>query len=163
MRRLERSLEWQEDSESPVPIPMDLQHASEDFERYLIAARDASGLATRNQTYTMTDGVFRVFRRRLTVKDALRFADVLPPILRAMFVFDWDTEQPQLAFGDRGAMTREAQALRKDHNFAPDSCIGDVARALRKTVDEKEFDRVLASLPDGAAEFWEVNAVSGSP
>lgn len=142
---------------------MELQHASEDFERYLIASRDVSGLATRNQIYTMTDGVLRVFRRRLTVKDALRFADVLPPVLRAMFVFDWDTEQPRLAFGDWGAMTREAQALRKDHNFAPDSCISDVARALRKIVDEKEFDRVLASLPAGAAEFWKINAVSGSP
>ncbi|HML27854.1 MAG TPA: DUF2267 domain-containing protein, partial [Hyphomicrobium sp.] len=116
----------------------------------------------RNQTYTMTEGVFRVFRQRLTVKDALRFADALPPVLRAMFVFDWDTDQPQLRFEDRGAMTREAQALRKDHNFAPDSCISDVARALRKMVDEREFDRVLASLPAGAADFWNVSAVSGS-
>lgn len=135
---------------------MELQHASEDFERYLIDARDASGLTTGNQTYTMTEGVFRVFRQRLTLKDALRFADVLPPVLRAIFVSDWDTEEPQLAFGDRGAMTREAQALRKDHNFAPDSCIGDVARALRKNVDEKAFDAVLAFLPEGAADFWKV-------
>lgn len=135
---------------------MELQHASEDFERDLIDARDASGLTTRNQTYTMTEGVFRVFRQRLTLKDALRFADVLPPVLRAIFVSDWDTEEPQLAFGGRGAMTREAQALRKDHNFAPDSCIGDVARALRKNVDEKAFDAVLAFLPEGAADFWKV-------
>lgn len=135
---------------------MELQHASEDFERYLIDARDASGLTTRNQTYTMTEGVFRVFRQRLTLKDALRFADVLPPVLRAIFVSDWDTEEPQSAFGDRGAMTREAQALRQDHNFAPDSCIGDVARALRKNVDEKAFDAVLAFLPEGAVDFWKV-------
>lgn len=135
---------------------MELQHASECFERYLVDARDASGLTTRNQTYTMTEGVFRVFRRRLTLKDALRFADVLPPVLRAIFVFDWETDQSQLAFGDRGAMTREAQALRKDHNFAPDTCISDVARALRKNVDEKAFDAVLASLPEGAADFWKV-------
>jgi uncharacterized protein (DUF2267 family) len=51
-------------------------------------------------------------------------------------------------------MTHEAQALRKDHNFAPDTCIEDVAAALRQNTDRDAFDRVLASLPKGAVDFW---------
>ena len=133
---------------------MELQHASEDFERFLRDARDIAGLATRNQTYTMVQSVLQVFRRRLVVADAIRFAGALPPILRAIFVADWDPGEPQRPFLDRQAMTREAQSLRRDHNFSPDSCIGDVAAALRKHVEETDFDRVVAALPQGASEFW---------
>jgi uncharacterized protein (DUF2267 family) len=139
-----------------MPIPMDVQHASEQFEKFLADARDISGLTTRNQTYTMVQGVLQVFRRRLTLSDAIRFAGVLPPVLRAIFVSDWDTNEIPANFADRSSMAQEAMALRRDHNFAPPSCIGDVAAALRKHIDAPDFERVLASLPDGAAEFWRV-------
>jgi uncharacterized protein (DUF2267 family) len=43
-----------------------------------------------DRPYTMTQGVFQVFRRRLNVTEALRFADTLPPVLRAIFVADWN-------------------------------------------------------------------------
>jgi uncharacterized protein (DUF2267 family) len=51
-------------------------------------------------------------------------------------------------------MMQEVRALRADHNFAPETVIQDVARALRRHVDEAAFDRVLESLPSGASEFW---------
>jgi uncharacterized protein (DUF2267 family) len=137
-----------------MPIPMEYQHASEEFERFLQDARELSGLATRNQVYTMTEGVLQTFRRRLTVDDALRFANVLPPVLRAIFVAEWDLREPRLPFADRQAMTAEAQSLRRDHNFSPDSAITDVAAALRKNVDETAFDHVLSTLPVGAKDFW---------
>jgi uncharacterized protein (DUF2267 family) len=133
---------------------MELQQASADFERFLADAREISGLTTRNQTYTMVQGVLQTFRRRLSFADAIRFAGVLPPILRAIFVADWNTDEPRLSFGDRAAMAREVQSLRQNHNFSPPSCILDVATALRQHVDAADFDRVLASLPVGAAEFW---------
>ena len=139
-----------------MPIPMEYQHASDDFERFLAIAGARAGLTTRNQTWTMVDGVFRVFRRRLSVAEVLRFAAVLPPVLRAMFVVDWDVEAVPVPFGDRVAATEEVRGLRVHHNFAPDTAITDVAAALRGVVDEAAFDRVLAGLPVGAAAFWAV-------
>ncbi|MGD9658159.1 MAG: DUF2267 domain-containing protein [Methylocystis sp.] len=139
-----------------MPIPMDIQHASEQFEAFLADARERSGLATRNQTYTMTQGVLQAFRRRLSVADAIRFASVLPPVLRAIFVSDWNPDEPQAPFGDRASMISDVQALRRDHNFSPETCVDDVAAALRARVDENAFDRVLASLPPDAADFWKV-------
>jgi uncharacterized protein (DUF2267 family) len=53
-------------------------------------------------------------------------------------------------------MIRDVQLLRRDHNFSPATCIDDVAAALRARVDESAFDRVLAALPAGAADFWKV-------
>lgn len=139
-----------------MTIPMDLQCASKDFEKFLADARDASGLTTRNQTYTMVQGVMLVFRRRLDLKEGIRFAGVLPPLLRAIFIGDWDTDERQLPFYDRSEMTREVQALRKNHNFSPETSIRDVASALRKNIDEEAFEQVMAFLPQEASEFWRV-------
>ncbi|QGM96654.1 DUF2267 domain-containing protein [Methylocystis parvus] len=139
-----------------MPIPMDYQHASEEFEQFLRDAIDVSGLTTRNQVYTMTQGVLQVFRRRLDVGDALRFADVLPPVLRAIFVFDWDIREPKRPFERRELMTAEVQSLRRDHNFSPDTAIRDVATALRRNLNEADLDRVLSVLPKEAVEFWRV-------
>jgi uncharacterized protein (DUF2267 family) len=102
----------------------------------------------------MTQGVLQAFRRRLSVKDAVDFANVLPVCLRALFVTDWDLDEPVKGFGERGAMTEEVRSLRAEHNFSPDTAIRDVARALRRHVDEDKFDQVLSRLPPGAIEFW---------
>ncbi|WP_428677446.1 DUF2267 domain-containing protein [Reyranella sp.] len=140
-----------------MPVPVEYKRASMDFDRFMIDARDISGLATTHQTYTMVQGVFQAFRRRLDVKEAIRFANVLPPVLRALFVADWDLNEPRRPFEDRATMTREVQTLRPDHNFAPHTSIHDVAAALRKNIDQAELDRVLASLPSGALAFWQVD------
>jgi uncharacterized protein (DUF2267 family) len=139
-----------------MPMPMEYQHASEEFERFLRDAISVSGLTTRNQVYTMTQGVLQVFRRRLDIGDALKFVNVLPPILRAIFVSDWDIHEPKRPFDKRELMTAEVQSLRGDHNFSPDTAIRDVAMALRKSVNETELDRVLSGLPKEAVEFWRV-------
>lgn len=73
-----------------MPVPSEYQRASLDFEKFLSDARDASGLTTTNQAYTMVQAVLQTFRRRLTLQDAIRFAGILPPVLRSLFVADWD-------------------------------------------------------------------------
>ena len=138
-----------------MPIPMEYQRASEHFTGFLLDARDISLLGSTHQTYTMVQGVLQVFRRRLDLIDAIRFAAQLPPLLRAIFVTDWDVNEPRRLFDDRATMTKEVQALRASHNFAPDTAIRDVAKALRMHVDEAAFDRVLAQLPEGAVQFWQ--------
>jgi uncharacterized protein (DUF2267 family) len=138
-----------------VPVPFGYENATTEFQLFLRDARDAAGLVTTNQSFTMVEGVLRAFRRRLSVRDAIAFADVLPAIPRAIFVSHWDLDEPRRAFGDRAQLVAEARALRHDHNFSPDTCIEDVAGALRKHIDQAAFDRVLARLPAGAAEFWD--------
>ena len=137
-----------------MPLPMEYQHASDDFERFLAEARGRADLTTRNQTWTMIDAVLRVFRRRLTVAEALRFAEILPPLLRAMFVVDWDVEAAPLPFGSRDALTAEVRSVRPHHNFAPPTAIADVAATLRAHVDPTALETVLATLPEGAREYW---------
>jgi len=139
-----------------MTVPEQYEFAAQAFGAFMRDAREAAGLTSNHQTYTMVQGVFQAFRRRLEIKDAIRFAQVLPPILRAIFVADWNVDDPVRPFADRATMTADVQGLRGDHNVAPDTSIEDVARALRRHVDRPQFERVLASLPPEAAAFWRV-------
>ncbi|WP_298831065.1 DUF2267 domain-containing protein [uncultured Piscinibacter sp.] len=137
-----------------MPVPSEYQRASLDFEAFLVDARDFAGLVTTNQAYTMVEGVFRTFRCRLSMAEGLAFANVLPPVLRALFVEDWDTSAPVQPFASRETMTAEVQALREAHNFSPANAISSVATALRKHVQHERLEQVLAKLPTGAIQFW---------
>jgi uncharacterized protein (DUF2267 family) len=139
-----------------MPMPWTYRHASKEYRAFLDDARNRMGLASDNMAYTAVDGVFQVFRRRLTAQQGLDFASVLPAVLRAIFVHNWDVSQPPAAFGNRRSMTEEARSLRKDHNLTPDNAIEATAWALRRCVDQRDLDRVLATLPDGARDFWQV-------
>ena len=139
-----------------MPVPAEYQRATDDFYKLLTDARDSAGLTTTHQAYTMVQGVLQVFRRRLEVNEAIRFLNVLPVGVRALFVADWDVNEPKRPFVDRAVMTKEVRALRPEHNFAPETAIRDVATALRHNLDEVAFDRVLATFPHGATEFWQL-------
>jgi uncharacterized protein (DUF2267 family) len=73
-----------------MTIPAEYQRATDHFHQFLCDARDAASLETVNQAYTITHGVMQAFRRRLPVPDAIRFANVLPADIRALFVADWN-------------------------------------------------------------------------
>ncbi|MCU7933823.1 MAG: DUF2267 domain-containing protein [Candidatus Thiodiazotropha sp. (ex Dulcina madagascariensis)] len=137
-----------------MPVPFEYSRAADHFYEFLLEARDTAELGSTHQAYTMTQGVLQAFRRRLDFKGAILFASVLPVGLRALFVADWDTDEPKRQFEGRADMTQEVQALRVAHNFAPDTAIRDVAYALRQHVDETIFDSILARLPEGAVDFW---------
>lgn len=138
-----------------MPIPAEYQRATDDFYKVLLDARDMAELGSTHQTYTMVQGVLQTFRRRLDVKETILFAGVLPPVLRAIFVTDWNIDERKRPFEDRSVMTKEVQSLRKTHNSSPDNAIRIVARALRNNIDEAAFDEVLAKLPKGTVEFWQ--------
>ena len=137
-----------------MPVPAEYERASDQFYKFLIDARDTANLTSTHTAYTMTQGVFQVFRRRLSFPEAIAFANVLPICLRALFVSDWNTEEPRKPFQDRTEMIVEVRSLRPEHNFSPDTAIHDVAVALRRHVDETVFDQLLAGFSEGAVEFW---------
>jgi uncharacterized protein (DUF2267 family) len=137
-----------------MPIPMEYHHATDEFEAFMKDLLAISLLKTRHQGYTMLQAVLQVFRRRLTLEEAIAFANLLPAVLRAIFVSDWDTREPLMPFLDREAMMDEVRALRHNHNFSTPSAIEDVTSAIRRHVDMPRLDAFLGTLPAGARAFW---------
>ncbi|MFC2966724.1 DUF2267 domain-containing protein [Acidimangrovimonas pyrenivorans] len=81
-------------------------------------------------------------------------------MLRAIFVAGWLPVMP-VPFADREQMMRAARDVRRNHNFCPETVIGDVAWALRRHVDAADFERVLERLPEAARAFRQVPGAAG--
>jgi len=137
-----------------VTVPLEYKNASREFEQILLDARDGMGVATTNMSYTAVQAVLTVFRRRLDPTQVADFSRLLPAVLCAVFISDWHPHEPPVPFSDRAEMTREVQAFRGDHNFSPDTAIGDFAAVLRKYVHARQLEEVLARMPAEASEFW---------
>lgn len=107
--------------------------------------------------YTAVDAVLQVFRRRLTAQQGLEFASVLPSVLRAIFVTGWDVTKPPVSFADWDTLIREVKQVRVNHNLTPNNAIEATAWALRRCTNAREFERILAKMPEGAIAFWQVD------
>lgn len=142
----------------PVTLPFEYQNPSLQFERFMADARDCAGLATTNMAWNMVVGVLHAFRRRLTVNQALSFALVLPPMIRALFMEGWSPEQPVLPFGEPAEWLADVRSVRPEHNFSPPDAVASVATALRRHVDADAFERVLETLPVEASRYWQTKA-----
>ena len=140
-----------------MPVPSEYQRATQHFEKFMHDVCEESGLNTSHAAYSMVVGVLHAFRRRLSIKDALRFANALPPVLRALYVANWDADEPIQPFQDIATMTKEVKALRAEHNFSTDTAIHDVAVALRRNIIEPDFDQFLSTFPKGAIDYWRVH------
>lgn len=139
-----------------MPVPFEYQNASMQFDRFLVDARDNAELATTNMAWNMVVGVLHTFRRRLSARQVLEFSALLPPVTRALFLEGWDVEAAPSPFAAPEALLAEVRSVRPEHNFSTDNAIVSVAAALRKQVDTERFDRLIASLPEGSSEYWEV-------
>ena len=140
-----------------MPMPSTYQRATEEWRAFLEDVKGRMDLVSDNMAYTAADGVFQVFRRRLTAQQGLDFASVLPAVPRAIFVKDWDVTATPVPFAYRQVMTREAQELRRHHNLTPDNAIEATAWAVRRCTDPLALERVLATLPQEARDFWRVD------
>lgn len=135
-------------------MPWTYRQATREWQAFLSDARAAMDLTSDNATFTAVEGVLLAFRRRLTPQQAIDFAQILPSVLRALFVADWQLDETPLPPGTRSDWTAEARALRPHHNLTPPHCVAATALALRKSVLRDDLDRVLAMLPTFATEFW---------
>lgn len=137
-----------------MPMPLEYRQASADFDAFMKDLVATSMLTSSHQAYTMLQAVLQVFRHRLSVGQAIAFANMLPPVLRAIFVSDWDVDAPARPFVTRDELMKEIRALRHDHNVSTDTAIEDVTSVIRRHVDPAAFERVLRRLPPEARDFW---------
>ena len=138
-----------------MPIPREYQRAADDFSAFLEDIKSAMNSPTRNTAYTTVQAVFIVFRKRLTIEQAIAFASVLPAVLRAIFVQDWNTAEARREFLDLDAMNAEVKAVRQAHNFSPEDAIEQVAAVMWRHVDRDAFRKTLTAISPEALAFWD--------
>lgn len=143
-----------------MTLPLKYQNASLDFERFLVDARDRACLATTHMAWNMVVGVLHTFRRRLTIKQVIRHSMVLPPVIRSLFLEQWNPGQELAGFGTQDRWLAEVRSVRPEHNFSPPNAISAVAKALRNRMEQVEFERAPAELPPEAAQFLSIQGAA---
>ncbi len=139
-------------------MPMKIAHATDEFNAFLVKTGNELDLATRNQVYTTVQSVLVVFRRRLTATQILTFAQVLPPVLKAIFIDGWQPDEQTALFGERRDWIREVKSIRKHHNFSPDNAIEIVAHCIWSIAETEKFSAALHAIGPNAEAYWNVNA-----
>ena len=137
-----------------MPYPPDFETASRDFDVFLDRLKLETDTTTRHQAFQIAYAVLRVFRNHLETRDALVFADALPPLLRAMFVEDWTPVDAPPPFPSRAELDREVMAIRRDHSLAGPGSIDDVARGLFACSDRSRLELALERMPVAARDFF---------
>ena len=140
-----------------MPMPWTYRHPEREFRAFLDDARERMGLVSDNSAYTAVDGMLRAFRARLTAQQVIDVAQVLPSVLRALLIEDWRIPEQPAPWADSATLTREAKALRPNHNLTPDNAIEATAWALRRAVRQADLDRVLRRIGPEAEAFWAVD------
>ncbi len=137
-----------------MPFPIEYATATKDFYSFMEDVKAKSELHSFHVTYTMVQSVFQVFRRRISLQEALTFANTLPVALRALFVKDWDIHEPKKAFESFEIMNQEVKELRYPHNFSIDNAIEIVANVLPNHVERIYFAKMMETMPPKAQVFW---------
>ncbi len=142
-----------------MPYPQEYQICTNKFQEFLLDVKTNCDFESSHMAYTVAQGVFQAFRRRLNLEDAIRFSNILPAGLRALFVADWDPEQPIKDFTTSSEeVIKEVQSLREVHNFTylTEHPVKNVFKALIKQVDSDKFKAFMDKLPSEAKLFWEI-------
>lgn len=92
-------------------MPWTCRQATREWHAFLAQARMAMVLTSDISTFTAVNGVLRAFHRRLTLRHAVDFPQVMPSVLRVLFVAAWQLADPA-PFGTRADWAAEAMALR---------------------------------------------------
>lgn len=137
-----------------MPYPTEYSSASVEFDRFLDRVKENAMLQTRHQAWQVARAVFLVFRDHLTTQEALRFADALPPLLRALFVEGLDPDRMPQPFPSREVLDAEVAAVRRDHNFVTKTSIDEVAAAFWPAVDRLRVEAALEQIGPAARAYW---------
>lgn len=108
--------------------------------------------------YTAIEAVLHAYRARLSPKDVMIFANILPSVLRAIYIYGWNPEQTPHPFPNDRKWVEEFQAHRPHHNLTPKNAKNALAIALWQHINHRKFELALEKLPKPATDFWRVEA-----
>ncbi|WP_238366787.1 DUF2267 domain-containing protein [Mesobacterium pallidum] len=141
-----------------MPMPWTFRHAQKEWRGILDDMREVLNTPSDNVAYTGLEGVFRAFRDRLPVAQAIAFAQVLPALPRALFVQRWDPAPPR-PWADPSTYVAEARAFRGDHNFAGPEVLRAAFYALHRAIQPVDLHRALDRIGPEARAFWQLDGI----
>jgi uncharacterized protein (DUF2267 family) len=136
--------------------PYDVEFASEQYQKWLVALKDEALLATLNQAQAMMRAVMQELRDSVTDEDALAIANALPALARGVMLEGWALGAPKNAIASPEDFHRRLVSRLEPHQPPPDGLAEAVFAVLRKQLAPEQAKTVVDRLPAALRLFWPV-------
>ncbi len=140
-----------------MPQPWTYRHASREYSSILETFKSETDLVSDNMAYTAIEAVLHSYRARLKPNEVMVFADILPCVLRAIFIYGWKPLESPLPFPEESEWYAELKEHRPNHNLTPQNAKDALAIAFWQHINHRQFELALEKLSKPAADFWRVN------
>jgi uncharacterized protein (DUF2267 family) len=137
--------------EAAVPVPQDVVYASQQMEAWLLHLKQRALLRSTHEAYGLLRAVLHELRDRVPLEDALRLADLLPPLLRGIMLEDW---HPLALPSAARPPLFEAVSARCEHPPVPEGIVEDVLAVLAERTPPHQRESLGRFLPPEAREAW---------
>ena len=135
-----------------MTVPQDVTYGSEQFRAWLVDLKDRALLGSCNSSYAMLRAVLQEARDRSKLEDALRLADLLPPLVRGIMLEGWHPEAA--AAGERRPFLDAVKERLEPHQPPPDSIVEDVLAVLAHRTPPHVRPALGTLLPPELRSAW---------
>ncbi len=134
--------------------PYDVEFASQEYQKWLVALKEAAMLATLNQSQAMMRAVMEELRDSVSDEDALAIADALPALARGVMLEGWvlGAKKHTIASG-KGFYERLVSRL-EPHQPPPEDIAEAVFSVWRKELPPHKAKQVAEKLPEALRPLW---------
>ncbi|WP_375201191.1 DUF2267 domain-containing protein [Hyphococcus sp.] len=134
--------------------PHDVEFASEQYQKWLVALKDEAMLATLNQAQAMMRGVMEELRDSVSDEDALAIANTLPALARGIMLEGWRLGGEKHVIASPDHFHRRLVSRLEPHQPPPDGLAAAVFAVWRKALPPEKARAVLERLPAALRSLW---------
>ncbi|WP_428407829.1 DUF2267 domain-containing protein [Hyphococcus sp.] len=134
--------------------PYDVEFASEQYQKWLVALKEKAMLATLNQAQAMMRAVMEELRDSVSDEDALAIANALPALARGIMLEGWALGAPKHSVASPEDFHRRLCGNLKEHHAPPEDLAEAVFAVWRETLPPQKVRAINENLPAALRPLW---------
>lgn len=134
--------------------PYDVEFASEQYRKWLVALKDQAMLATLNQSQAMMRAVMEELRDSVSDEDALAIANALPALARGVMLEGWVLGAKKQTVASAAEFHERLVSRLEPHQPPPEDIAEAVFSVWRKELPPHKVKQVAEKLPEALRPLW---------
>ena len=134
--------------------PHDVEFASEQYQKWLVALKEAAMLATLNQSQAMMRAVMEELRDSVSDEDALVIANALPALARGVMLEGWTLGAGKHNVASRAEFYDRLVSRLEPHQPPPEDIAEAVFSVWRRELPPHKANLVVEKLPAALRPLW---------
>ncbi len=134
--------------------PHDVEFASEQYQKWLVALKDEAMLATLNQAQAMMRAVMEELRDSVSDDDAMAIANALPALARGIMLEGWRPGVEKKVIASPEDFHQRLVSRLEPHQPPPDGLAAAVLAVWRRGLSSEKARALSDRLPAALRPLW---------